>query len=147
MFSARTTHAYSSAGLIDWDFDDRRAAAMSLGEMRYADAKYGLVKYTHTLNGRNVRRDTFGKLKKADTMLMSYKLLSQLTTPMIMLARDQNTVWDRMEASAKAMHAVNIDSELFTDGKDVVGNTLQIAHGLWLQSRQAKLGHFRPALA
>jgi len=147
IFSERATHSYSSAGLIDWDLDDRRAAAMSLGDMKYADAKYGLVQYRHTLNGRNVRRDTFGKLKKADTMLMSYKLLSQLTTPMIMLARDQDTAWERMETSAKAMHAVNIDSELFTDGKDVVGNTLQIAHGLWLQARQAKLGHFRPALA
>jgi len=147
IFSARATHSYSSVELVDWDLDDRRAAAMSLGEMKYADAKYGLVQYNHTLNGRNVRRDTFGKLAKADTMLMSYKLLSQLTTPMIMLARDQETAWDRMECSAKAMHAVNIDSELFTDGKDVVGNTLQIAHGLWLQSRQAKLGHFRPAPA
>jgi len=147
IFSNRATHSYSSAGLVDWDFEDRRSAAMSLGEMRYADARYGLIQYRHTLNGRNVRRDAFGKLAEAPKMLMSYKLLSQITTPTIMLARDQATAWDRMEYSAKSMHAVNIDSELFTDGKDVVGNTIQIAHGLWLQSHQARCGHFRPALA
>ncbi len=147
IFSARATCSYSTVDLQNWDTEDRRADTMSLRELRHCDARYGVLQYQKTLNGRNVRRDTFGDLAKCEPMLISFELLSQLTTPLIMLARDQITAWDRMEASAKTTHTVNIDKDHFVAGRDVVGNTLQVAHGLWLQNRQARLGHFRPALA
>jgi hypothetical protein len=147
LFSARATHSYSTVDMQDWDTDDRRADTMSLREMKHSDAKYGVVAYSHTLNGSNVRRDMFGRLAKAAHMLISFELLSQLTTPLVMLARDQETAWERMETSAKSTHTVNIDKDLFVASRDVVGNTLQVAHGLWLQNHQARLGHFRPALA
>jgi hypothetical protein len=146
MFSARATHSYSTVDMQNWDTDDRRADTMSLREMKHSDAKYGVVCYRYTLNGCNVRRDMFGRLAEAAHMLISFELLSQLTTPLVMLARDQETAWERMETSAKATHTVNVDRGLYTAGRDVVGNTLQVAHGLWLQNRQARLGHFRPAL-
>jgi hypothetical protein len=146
LFSARATHSYSTVDMQDWDTDDRRADTMSLRELKHSDAKYGVVRYQYTLNGRNVRRDIFGRLALAAHMLISFELLSQLTTPLVMLARDQETAWERMETSAKATHTVNVDRGLYTAGRDVVGNTLQVAHGLWLQNRQARLGHFRPAL-
>jgi len=147
LFSARATHSYSTVEMQDWDTDDRRADTMSLRELKHNDARYGVVSYQYTLNGRNVRRDTFGRLARAAHMLISFELLSQLTTPLVMLARDQETAWERMETSAKSTHTVNIDKDLFVASRDVVGNTLQVAHGLWLQNRQARLGHFRPALA
>ncbi len=146
IFSARATHSYSTLEMKDWDDVDRRADTMSLRELKHVDPKYGVVKYTHTLNGRNVRRDAFGDLAPSNLMLISFELLSQLTTPLVMLARDQVTAWDRMEASAKSTHTINIDKDLFTTGCDVVGNTLQVAHGLWLQNHEARLGHFRPTL-
>jgi hypothetical protein len=147
MFSARATHSYSTVDMQDWDTGDRRADTMSLRELKHMDAKYGVVRYQYTLNGVNVRRDTFGCLAEAAHMLISFELLSQLTTPLVMLARDQETAWERMETSAKSTHTVNIDKDLFVASRDVVGNTLQVAHALWLQNRQARLGHFRPALA
>jgi len=147
IFSKRATHSYSTTELVDWDTADRRADTMSLRELKHCDAQYGWVQYSHTLNGRNIRRNTFGDLAKADPMLISFELLSQITTPTIMLARDALTAWDRMEASAKSTHTVNIDKRLFTTGVNVVKNTLQVAHALWKQEHQAQLGHFRPALA
>jgi len=145
-FSARATHSYSTVEMQDWDTGDRRADTMSLRELKHKDAKYGVVRYQHTLNGVSVRRDTFGRLAEAAHMLISFELLSQLTTPLVMLARDQVTAWERMETSAKSTHTVNIDKDLFVASRDVVGNTLQVAHGLWLQNHQARLGHFCPAL-
>jgi len=147
LFSQRATHSYSTVDMQDWDDSDRRASTMSLRQLEHPDARYGIVKYTYTLNGINIRRDVFGKLNEADLMLVSFELLSQLTTPLVMLSRDQNTAWERMETLAKSTHTVNVDKDLFVAGRDVVGNTIQVAHGLWLQNRQRRLGHFRPTPA
>jgi len=139
LFSERTTHSYSSMTNQDWDDVDRRADAMSLRELKHVDARYSIVAYRKTLNGVLLNEDTFGKRTGApDYLLISHELLAQLTTPNVMLTDDPLVVKDRLLASVKTTHTVNLDKDLYQEGEDVAGNTMEVAQGLWYQNRQAR---------
>jgi hypothetical protein len=138
-FCERTTHSYSSMTNQDWDDVDRRADAMSLRELKHVDARYSVLAYRKTLNGVLLNEDTFGKRTGApDYLLISHELLAQLTTPNVMLTDDSLVLRDRLLASVKTTHTVNVDKDLYQEGEDVAGNTLEVAQGLWYQNRQAR---------
>jgi len=138
-FCERTTHSYSSMTNQDWDDVDRRADAMSLRELKHVDARYSILAYRKTLNGVLLNEDTFGKLTGApDYLLISHELLAQITTPNIMLTDDALVLKDRLLVSVKTTHTVNLDKDLYQEGEDVAGNTMEVAQGLWYQSRQAR---------
>jgi hypothetical protein len=138
-FCERTTHSYSSMTNQDWDDVDRRADAMSLRELKHVDARYSVLAYRKTLNGVLLNEDTFGKRTGApDYFLISHELLAQLTTPNVMLTDDFLVLRDRLLASVKTTHTVNLDKDLYQEGEDVAGNTLEVAQGLWYQNRQAR---------
>jgi len=138
-FCERTTHSYSSMTNVDWDDVDRRADAMSLRELKHVDARYSVVAYRKTLNGVLLNEDTFGKRTGApDYLLISHELLAQLTTPNVMLTEDALVLKDRLLVSVKTTHTVNMDKDLYQQGKDVAGNTVEVAIGLWYQNRQAR---------
>jgi hypothetical protein len=138
-FCERTTNSYSSMTNKDWDDVDRRADAMSLRELKHVDARYSVVAYRKTLNGILLNEDTFGKLTGApDYLLISHELLAQLTTPNVMLTDEPLVLRDRLLASVKTTHTVNLDKDLYQQGDDVAGNTVEVAQGLWYQNRQAR---------
>jgi hypothetical protein len=138
-FCKRTTHSYSSLTNVDWDDVDRRADAMSLRELKHVDARYSVVAYRKILNGVLLNEDTFGKRTGVpDYLLISHELLAQLTTPNVMLTEDALVLKDRLLVSVKTTHTVNMDKDLYQQGKDVAGNTVEVAMGLWFQNRQAR---------
>jgi hypothetical protein len=138
-FCKRITHSYSSMTNLDWDDADRRADAMSLRELKHVDAKYSVIAYRKTLNGVLLNTNTFGERTGApDYFLISHELLAQLTVPTVMLAEDALVLRDRLLASAKTTHTVNQDKNLYQEGEDVAGNTVDVAQGLWYQNRQSR---------
>lgn len=138
-FCERTTHSYSSMTNKDWDDVDRRADAMSLRELKHVNARYSVVAYRKTLNGVLLNTDTFGKRTGVpDYLLISHELLAQLTTPNVMLTDEPLVLRDRLLASVKTTHTVNLDKDLYQQGEDVAGNTVEVAQGLWYQNRQAR---------
>jgi len=123
----------------DWDDADRRADAMSLRELKHVDARYSVVAYRKTLNGVLLNTDIFGQLTGVpDFLLISHELLAQLNTPNVMLTNDPLVVQERLLTSVKSIHTVNIDKDLYQQGEDVAGNTVEVAQGLWYQNRQAR---------
>jgi hypothetical protein len=138
-FCKRTTNSYSSMTNQDWDDVDRRADAMSLRELKHVDARYSLLAYRKTLNGVLLNVDTFGNLTgKPDYLLISHELLAQMTVPAVMLTDDPLVVKERLNTSVKTTHTVNLDKDLYQEGEDVAGNTVEVACGLWYQNRQAR---------
>jgi len=142
-FCQRTTHSYTSMSSQDWDDVDRRADAMSLRELKHVDARYSVIAYRKTLNGFLLNEDKFGRRTGSpDYLLISHELLAQITVPAVMLTDDPLVVQDRLLASVKTTHTVNIDKDLYQEGEDVAGNTMEVAQGLWYQSRQRRVRCF-----
>jgi len=139
VFCERVTHSYTSMTTQDWDEADRRADSMSLRELKHVDAQYSVIAYRKTLNGVLLNTDKFGKRTYAPNLLLiSHELLAQLTTPNVMLTDELLVVRDRLAASVKTIHTVNIDKELYQHGEDVARNTLLVAEGLWMQIQQTR---------
>jgi len=139
VFCKRITHSYSAVTQQEWDDIDRRADDMSLRELKHVNARYSVIAYRKTLNGVLLNRNTFGELTGApDYLLISHELLAQITIPKIMLTDDVLVVRDRLLAAVKTTHTVNVDRDLFQEGEDVAGNTLEVAFGLWYQNRQRR---------
>jgi hypothetical protein len=138
-FCKRITHSYDAVSDEEWDDIDRRADSMSLRELKHVDARYSIVAYRKTLNGVNLNTNSFGeRTGRPDYLLISHELLAQLTTPNVMLTDDKLVVKSRLDMSVKTIHTVNIDKDLYQQGKDVARNTADVAEGIWYQNRQSR---------
>lgn len=136
---SRITNTYLSVSQLEWDRADRRADVMALRELIHSNARYAIIKHVRSLNGVCINQDFNGIVTgEPSFLLMSHELLSQLTVPTIMLADDIETVRQRVLASAKTTHTVNIDRNLYKCGFDVVGDTEELALANWMQIRQSR---------
>jgi len=143
IFSKRITISYSAVTQEEWDDLDRRADDMSLRELKHVDPRYSVIACRKTLNGILINRNSFEELTGVpDYLLISHELLSQVTTPKIMMADDALVVSDRLAAALKTTHTVNVDRDKYQQGDDVAGNTKKVALALWHQTRQRAVQDF-----
>lgn len=144
----RIKHQYKMIELTNYHHPDMRADVMAMGDLKHADAIYGLVEYTVRLNGVLINKDAWGQLTgQPGQMLISMELLAQLCTPTCMQSSDQSVTQLRLESFAKSIHSVNVDRYLSWRIHDVVGNTVTTALGVWKQRLEQRVGYFPATLA
>lgn len=111
--------------------DDRRADAISSGQLKHSDAMYAIVD-CYQLSGFSF----FGTLldNKHHELTISLELLAQLLiSGNIALDSDPDTTWKRLNSFAKSVHSVNIDRYLAVGGQSVVQDTVFVAYGFYEQ--------------
>ncbi len=143
-FTKSVTHHYKFLAVYDHLHGDLRGDSYSQGEMKHT-ARYARVLYTRFSNG-------WVTLSWPREMLVSLKLVT-----LAMTARNTDPrlapkdVWDRMHATASSIHSVNFDASLVlkkTSGDnskfcEIVTDSVDLAHALWMHNRERRLSHFR----
>ncbi len=141
-FTKPIYHQYKFLGMWDHEHADRRGDSYSSGEMKHT-ARYARIEYS--------RSDAEGVIKPRE-MLVSLKLVTLVMTARNTDPRlDSVTVWDRMYATASSIHSVNYDADLRlkkTSGFDpkfceVVTDSVDLAHAIWMQNMDRRRSHFR----
>ncbi len=143
-FTKSVNHHYKFLAMYDHLHGDLRGDSYSQGEMKHT-ARYAKVLYTRFSNG-------WVTLSRPREMLVSLKLVT-----LAMTARNTDSrlapkdVWDRMYATASSIHSVNFDASLVlkrTSGDnskfcEIVTDSVDLAHALWMHNRERRLSHFR----
>ncbi len=143
-FTKSVVHHYKFLAMYDHLHGDLRGDSYSQGEMKHT-ARYARVLYTRFSNG-------WVTLSRPREMFVSLKLVT-----LAMTARNTDSrlapkdVWDRMYATASSVHSVNFDASLVlkrTSGGnskfcEIVTDSVDLAHALWMHSRERRLSHFR----
>ncbi len=142
VFTKLIYHQYKFLGMWDHEHADRRGDSYSSGEMKHT-ARYARIEYS--------RSDEEGIVQPRE-MLVSLKLVTLVMTARNTDPRlDSATVWDRMYATASSIHSVNYDADLRlrkTKGFEpkfceVVTDSVDLAHAIWMQNMARRRSHFR----